>query len=254
MSRIISVANQKGGVGKTTTAVNVSAALAEKGHKILAIDADPQGNLSSGLGINKNEVDNTLYDVLLGECHAEDAILKSEIENLYVMPSNVNLAGSEIELIGVQEREYLLKNILSKYKDIYDYIVIDCPPSLNILTLNAFTATDSVLIPVQCEFYALEGLSQLMHTIELVRARLNENIKVEGLVFTMFDSRTNLSLEVVEQVKHFFKGEVFQTIVPRNVRLAEAPSHGQPITVYDSKSRGAEAYRDLAEEIENNID
>ncbi len=253
MSKIIVVANQKGGVGKTTTAVNLSAVLASLGKKVLSIDCDPQGNLTSGFGIDKYNVEYTLYDVLLGNSSIVDATINHDIENLYIIPANVNLAGAEIELISVENREFLLKNITTDLKKIYDYIIIDCPPSLNILTLNAFCSADSVLIPVQCEYYALEGLSQLMNTIELVNNNLNTSLSIEGIVFTMFDSRTNLSIQVIDEVKNFFKGNIFSTFVPRNVRLAESPSHGLPINLYDPKSKGADAYTSLAEEIiENN--
>ncbi len=253
MSKIIVVANQKGGVGKTTTAVNLSAVLASLGKKVLSIDCDPQGNLTSGFGIDKYNVEHTLYDVLLGDCYIEQAIIDHDIENLKVVPANVNLAGAEIELISVEEREFLLKKITDDLRYLYDYIVIDCPPSLNILTLNAFCSADSVLIPVQCEYYALEGLSQLMSTIELVKKKLNPDLAIEGIVFTMFDSRTNLSIQVIDEVKNFFRGNIFSTFVPRNVRLSEAPSHGLPINLYDPKSKGADAYQNLAVEIvENN--
>ncbi len=253
MSKVIVVANQKGGVGKTTTAVNLASCMASMGKKVLAIDCDPQGNLSSGLGIEKYKLDYTLYEVLLSNCYVEQAIIEHEtIDNLSVIPSNVNLAGAEIELITLDKREFLLKNIVDDLKYLYDFIIIDCPPSLNILTLNAFCSADSVLIPVQCEYYALEGLSQLMSTIELVRKNLNQNLNIEGLVFTMFDNRTNLSIEVVDEVKHFFKGFIFSTFIPRNVRLSEAPSHGLPIDLYDPKSKGADSYFSLAEEVINN--
>ncbi len=253
MGKIIVVANQKGGVGKTTTAVNLSAALTSLGKKVLSIDCDPQGNLTSGLGIDKYNVDHTLYDVLLGDCFIEQAIINHDIENLNIVPANVNLAGAEIELISLDNREFLLKNITQNLKYLYDFIIIDCPPSLNILTLNAFCSADSVLIPVQCEYYALEGLSQLMNTIELVNNNLNTGLDIEGIVFTMFDNRTNLSIQVIDEVKNFFKGNIFSTFVPRNVRLAESPSHGLPINLYDPKSKGADAYKNLAEEIiENN--
>lgn len=253
MSKVIVVANQKGGVGKTTTAVNLASSMASMGKSVLAIDCDPQGNLSSGFGIEKYTLENTLYEVLLGNCYVEQAIIKhSDISNLSVIPANVNLAGAEIELISVDKREFLLKDIVDNLKFLYDFIIIDCPPSLNILTLNAFCSADSVLVPVQCEYYALEGLSQLMNTIELVRKNLNPSLTVEGLVFTMFDNRTNLSIEVVDEVKNFFKGFIFSTFIPRNVRLSEAPSHGLPIDLYDPKSKGADSYFSLAEEVINN--
>lgn len=249
MGRIIAIANQKGGVGKTTTATNLSACLAEKGKKVLAIDMDPQGNMSSALGIDKNNTENTIYELILEECSLEECRVEEIIENLSIIPSNVNLAGAEIELIGLDNKEYILRKYVEEIRDKYDFIVIDCPPSLNTLTVNAMTTADTVLVPIQCEYFALEGLSQLIHTINLVRDRLNPNLEIEGVVFTMFDARTNLSLQVVENVKENLNQTVYKSIIPRNVRLAEAPSHGKPITLYDSKSAGAEAYRDLAEEV-----
>ena len=229
MGRVIAVANQKGGVGKSTTAINLSACLAEKGKKVLAIDIDPQGNTTSGLGVDKNNVENTLYELLLGEAEAKDTIVKDVVENVDLIPSNVNLSGAEIELIGVDEKEYIMKKIIDKVRRKYDYIIMDCPPSLNMLTINALTAANSVLVPIQCEYYALEGLSQLIHTIELVKERLNKKLVMEGVVFTMYDARTNLSLQVVENVKDNLQQNIYKTIIPRNVRLAEAPSYGQPI-------------------------
>lgn len=252
MGRIIAVANQKGGVGKTTTATNLSACLAEKGKKVLTIDIDPQGNTSSGLGVDKNNLEFTVYEMILGICSLEDSLQKEVIENLSLLPSNVNLAGAEIELIGVEEKEFILKKEIDKIRDEYDFIIIDCPPSLNTLTVNAMTTADTILVPIQCEFYALEGLTQLIHTIDLVRERLNPNLSIEGVVFTMFDARTNLSLQVVENVKENLNQSIYKSIIPRNVRLAEAPSHGQPINLYDTKSAGAEAYRDLADEVIEN--
>ncbi len=249
MGRIIAVTNQKGGVGKTTTSVNLAAAIAEKGKKVLLIDIDPQGNATSGVGIDKNNVDNTIYNLLLGECYVEEAIVKTVVDNLVVIPANINLAGAEIELADKKDREYILKGVLDNLKYLYDFIIIDCPPSLSMLTLNALTGADSVLVPIQCEYYALEGLSQLIHTINLVQKKLNIGLEIEGIVFTMYDSRLNLSLEVVEEVKKHMSEYVYQTLIPRNVRLSEAPSHGLPITHYDPKSKGAESYFSLADEV-----
>ncbi len=249
MSRIIAIANQKGGVGKTTTSINLSACLAEQGKKVLVVDIDPQGNATSGLGIDKNALENTVYELFIEECNMEDCIQEEALEHLDVLPSNVNLSGAEIDLIGIDGREYILKNLLTDIKDNYDFVIIDCPPSLNILTVNAMVTADTVLVPIQCEYYALEGLSQLIHTINLVKKRLNPELEMEGVVFTMYDARTNLSLEVVENVKRNLKQNVYKTIIPRNIRLAEAPSHGLPINLYDSKSVGAESYRMLALEV-----
>ncbi len=248
MGKVISIANQKGGVGKTTTTINLSAALAEKGKKILIIDIDPQGNTSSGFGVDKNQRENTVYELILGYSTINEAIVHNVIPNLDLIPSNVNLAGAEIELIDKTHKEAILKNELDFIQEDYDYILIDCPPSLNVLTVNAMVASDAVLVPIQCEFYALEGLSQLIHTINLVRERLNPKLDIEGIVFTMYDSRTNLSQQVVENVREHVTQKIYNTMIPRNVRLAEAPSYGEPITVYDSKSVGAESYRALAEE------
>lgn len=252
MGRIIAIANQKGGVGKTTTSINLSACLAEANKKVLVIDIDPQGNTSSGLGINKEYAENTVYEVMLGEIDIKEAIRKEIFENLDIIPSNVNLAGAEIDLIDIENREYVLKNSILEIKQNYDYIILDCPPSLSMLTVNAMTAADTVLVPIQCEYYALEGLTQLIHTINLVKKKLNPSLELEGVVFTMYDSRTNLSLQVVENVKDNLKQNIYKTIIPRNIRLAEAPSHGLPINLYDTKSSGAESYRLLAEEVMNN--
>lgn len=249
MGRIIAIANQKGGVGKTTTAINLSACLAEQGKKVLTIDLDPQGNTTSGLGVEKEELENTVYELMLGECTIRESMMKTEINGLSLIPSNVNLAGAEIELLGISEKEYILKNEVDYIQDDYDYIIIDCPPSLNMLTINAMTTANTVLVPIQCEYYALEGLSQLIHTINLVQQRLNPNLQMEGVVFTMYDARTNLSLQVVENVKNNLNTTIYKTIIPRNIRLAEAPSHGLPINLYDTKSAGAESYRLLAKEV-----
>ena len=249
MGRVIAIANQKGGVGKTTTSINLSASLAEKGKKVLVIDTDPQGNTTSGLGLDKNEIENTIYELMIGESEIEEVIHNEVFENLDIIPSNVNLAAVEIELIDVEQKEYILKNAINKVKDKYDFIIIDCPPSLSMLTVNAMTTANTVLVPIQCEYYALEGLSQLVHTVNLVKERLNPDLEMEGVVFTMFDSRTNLSLQVVENVKEHLKENVYKTIIPRNIRLAEAPSYGLPINIYEPKSAGAEAYKLLAEEV-----
>lgn len=249
MGRIIAVANQKGGVGKTTTSINLSSCLAEKGKKVLVIDADPQGNTTSGLGLDKSTLKNTLYQLIIGQCKLEEVIIPNVLENLSLVPANINLSGAEIELIGIEKKEYLLKTEINKVRDNYDFIIIDCPPSLNVLTVNSMTTADTVLVPIQCEYYALEGLSQLIHTITLVQDRLNPNLEIEGVVFTMYDARTNLSLQVVENVKDYLNQTIYKTIIPRNVRLAEAPSHGLPINIYDSRSAGAEAYRNLADEV-----
>ena len=251
MGRIIAIANQKGGVGKTTTAINLSASLASLGKKVLAIDMDPQGNMSSGLGVDKNEVEKTVYDLIIGNIGIEECIYVEVIENLDVLPSNIDLSAAEIELIGVDNKEYILRDEVNKVKEKYDFIIIDCPPALSMLTINAMTTSDSVLVPIQCEYYALEGLSQLIHTIELVQERLNPELEIEGVVFTMYDARTNLSLQVVENVKDNLNQNIYKTIIPRNVRLAEAPSYGMPINLYDPKSKGTESYLLLAEEVIN---
>ena len=249
MGRVIAIANQKGGVGKTTTTINLSSCLAELGQKVLVVDTDPQGNTTSGLGIDKETAESTVYQLMIGECEIKDCLIHTDYKRLDVIPSNVNLAGAEIDLIGIEDREYILKKALTDIRNEYDFVILDCPPSLNMLTVNAMTAADTVLVPIQCEYYALEGLSQLMHTISLVQKRLNPELEIEGVVFTMYDARTNLSLQVVENVKENLKHTIYKTIIPRNVRLAEAPSHGLPINYYDSKSAGAESYRLLAEEV-----
>ena len=249
MGRIIAVANQKGGVGKTTTSINLAACLAEKGKKVLAVDMDPQGNLTSGLGVDKDSVEKSIYELIIGEVDIKEVINKEVLENLDIIPTSIDLSAAEIELIGVDDKEYILRNAIDQVKDQYDFVIIDCPPSLSMLTINAMTTADSVIVPIQCEYYALEGLSQLIHTVELVKERLNPILEIEGVVFTMYDARTNLSLQVVENVKGYLHQNIYKTIIPRNVRLAEAPSHGLPINLYDSKSAGAEAYRELAQEV-----
>ncbi len=251
MGRIIAVANQKGGVGKTTTAINLSACLAEAEQEVLLVDCDPQGNATSGVGVQKSYIKKTIYEMMIGECQVEKCLVKSAINYLDVLPSNVNLAGAEIELLDMDEKESILKRNLLLIEQRYDYVIIDCPPSLNLLTINALTAADTVLIPIQCEYYALEGLNQVLKTVNLVKKKLNPHLETEGVVFTMYDARTNLSLEVVESVKSNLNQNIYKTIKPRNVRLAEAPSHGKPINLYASRSTGAESYRLLAAEVMN---
>ena len=247
MGKVIAIANQKGGVGKTTTAVNVSAVLAKKGKKVLLIDADPQGNATSGLGVEK-EAELSTYDVLVNDTKMNEAVINTEIKNLDVCPSNISLAGAEVELVSMMSREQRLKEKLDEVEDKYDYILIDCPPSLGLITLNAFTASNSVLIPVQCEYFALEGLGQLLNTINLVKKHLNKTIEIEGALLTMYDIRTNLSNQVVKEVKKYFGDKVYKTVIPRNVRLSEAPSFGLPITIYDPRSKGAKSYIKFAKE------
>ena len=247
MGKIVSIANQKGGVGKTTTAINLSTVLAKKKKKVLLIDADPQGNATSGFGISK-EQQFSVYDVLIEDIEVENTLQTTQIKNLDICPSNINLAGAEVQLVSVEGREYRLKNKLDEIKDKYDFIIIDCPPSLGLVTLNAFTASDSVLIPVQCEYYALEGLGQLMNTINLVRSHTNKSLQIQGALLTMYDSRTNLSNQVAQEVKRYFDDKVYKNIIPRNVKLSEAPSYGMPITLYDPHSKGAKRYEKFAKE------
>lgn len=249
MARTIAVANQKGGVGKTTTAVNLATYMALEGYRVLLIDCDPQGNASSGMGINRKRLDYCLYNLLIEAMAMEKLICRTKIDNLRVLPATIQLAGAEVELAAQQGREFVLARALQTAGDDYEYIILDCPPSLGLLTINALTASNSVLIPLQCEYFALEGLSQLMDTIQLVKKRLNPGLSIEGIVFTMFDGRTNLSIQVVDEVKRHFHREVYRTVIPRNVRLSEAPSHGKPIALYDPRSKGAEVYRDLAREV-----
>ena len=248
MLKIISIFNQKGGVGKSTTTINLGAALGQKNKSILIVDIDPQGNTTRGLGVDKRALKTSIYDILINEYNINDLTIKTSAKNVFLVPSNVELAGAEVELIELKERELRLKRALEKVEEIYDYILIDCPPSLGILSINALTASHSVLIPIQCEYYALEGVSQLVDTIKLVKKSLNPALDIEGVVLSMFDGRTNLSIQVVDEVKKYFKGKVYTSIIPRNVRLAEAPSHGISVIDYDPKSKGAEAYMDLAEE------
>ena len=249
MGRVIAITNQKGGVGKSTTTINLAACLAEKDKKVLAIDLDPQGNTTSGFGVEKDALEGTLYDLLLEEKSLDEVIVKNVVEGVDLIPSNTDLSGAEIELIGRENREYLLKNLIDQKKDIYDFVIMDCPPSLNMMTINALTASNSVLVPIQCEYYALEGLSQLLYTVNLVKERLNSGIEIEGVVLTMYDARTNLSAQVVDNVRKNMDKNIYKVVIPRSVRLAEAPSFGQPITEYDSKSSGADSYRRLAMEV-----
>lgn len=253
MSRIIAVANQKGGVGKTTTAINLAACLSNIGYRTLLIDVDPQGNSTSGVGINKRKLNRSVYDILINDISVNDVIISTNYKNLDICPSNIDLAGAEIELIETKEREYTLKKALENLsEDKYNFIVIDCPPSLGLLTINALTCANSVLIPIQCEYYALEGLSQLTNTIKRVKNKLNEDLEIEGVLLTMYDARTNLSIQVVEEVKKYFKKKIYKTIIPRNVKLSEAPSFGEPIIEYDPKSKGANCYNELAKEVIEN--
>lgn len=252
LGKIISIANQKGGVGKTTTSVNLGACLAHIGKKVLLVDIDPQGNATSGVGIDKGDVQQCIYDVLVDDTELKDVIISTKVEHLHAIPATIQLAGAEIELVPTISREVRLKRALDSVKSNYDYIIVDCPPSLGLLTINALTASDSVLIPVQCEYYALEGLSQLLNTVRLVQKHLNNTLMIEGVLLTMLDARTNLGIQVIEEVKKYFQNKVFRTIIPRNIRLSEAPSHGEPIIVYDPKSRGAEVYLDLAKEVATN--
>lgn len=249
MGKCIAIANQKGGVGKTTTAVNLSACLGAKGKKVLLLDTDPQGNASSGLGIDKTQTENSIYNVLIGEVSLKDAIISTKFENLDLCPSNIELAGAEIELVSMEDREVLMKRAVAAVKKDYDFIIIDCPPSLGLITLNSFVCADTVIIPIQCEYYALEGLSQLMNTVRTVKRSLNPDIDIEGVLLTMFDTRTNLSIQVADEVKRFYPNKVYATVIPRNVRISEAPSFGEPINVYDKHSKGAESYLDLAAEV-----
>ena len=252
MGRVISISNQKGGVGKTTTAVNIAAFIAEKGYRVLLIDIDPQANAGYGLSMHVEEIDKTIYEVLIGEIAIEDAIYQTSLNNLFIVPSNIHLAGAQVDLLEIEEKEFILRKVIRNIKEDYDYILIDCPPSLGILTLNSLVAADSVMIPLQCEYYSLEGLSQLLKIIAMVQDRLNRNLKLEGVVLTMYDSRTNLSQQVVSDVREHFKDKVFETVVPRNVKLSEAPSFGKPIGLYDRNCAGSISYEKLSEEVLRN--
>ena len=252
MGRIIAIANQKGGVGKTTTSINLAACLAEAGKKVLAIDMDPQGNMTSGLGVDKKDLEYSLYDAMCGNCNLGECMIVNVFKNLNLLPSSRELAGAEVDFLDIEDKQYILKNLIKNLRKKFDFIIIDCPPALGILTINSMTAADTVIVPIQCEFYALDGLSQLLFTIDLIKKKLNKNLAIEGVVFTMYDSRTNLSQQVVENVKENLDEIIYNTLVPRNVRLAEAPSYGLPINLYDTRSSGAEAYRSLAVEVMNN--
>ncbi|GAA0437036.1 sporulation initiation inhibitor protein Soj [Lentibacillus halophilus] len=252
MGKIIAIANQKGGVGKTTSAVNLSAGLASMNNSVLVVDTDPQGNATSGVGVNKADMDQCIYNVLVEDLPAENVCVSTPVQNLDIIPATIQLSGAEIELVPTISREIRLKQALESFKEAYDYIIIDCPPSLGLLTLNAMTSADTVLIPVQCEFYALEGLSQLLNTIRLVQKHLNKSLMIEGVLLTMLDARTNLGIQVIEEVKKYFQEKVYQSVIPRNIRLGEAPSHGEPIITYDPKSKGAEVYLELAKEVISN--